>query len=369
MFFKEGYLKLKNFIAARATSSAWRWSFFCVAFLVLLWLGILIGLWLARPTIPAEVSPPEDIPPASVTTTVPMVARPLDGVLLPASDYTGQSWPLAVMMDNLIDARPQYGISQALLVIEAPVEGPITRFLAFFDSAQKVSSIGPVRSARPYFAEWAAELGALYVHSGGSPEALRNLSARAYDLTGLNEFSNGQYFWRSKQRYAPHNLITSNEELSQALADKNLTSTPPDFTIWRFQDAPTSTTATSAVAVKIPYNQAENMVAWQYIPETNTYQRHQGGKPHLDSDHNPILASNIVVQWTKMTVIDSVGRRRLTTTGTGLAWIFQNGQKTIGTWNKSKNGRTRFLDASGQEIIFNRGATWIEVVGDNTPVE
>ncbi|MFH1713205.1 MAG: DUF3048 domain-containing protein, partial [Candidatus Jacksonbacteria bacterium] len=41
---------------------------------------------------------------------------------------------LAIMIDNGIGAGKPYGLSQADLLIEAPVEGGITRFLAFFDS-------------------------------------------------------------------------------------------------------------------------------------------------------------------------------------------------------------------------------------------
>src|SRR3989304_3238868 len=69
--------------------------------------------------------------------------------------------PLAIMIDNLATARPQVGLVKADLVFEAVAEGGITRFLAVF-WRNKPGRIMPVRSARVYYMDWAAELDALY---------------------------------------------------------------------------------------------------------------------------------------------------------------------------------------------------------------
>ena len=97
------------------------------------------------------------------------VRRPLDGLMV--KPEIASLRPYAVMIDNLAAARPQFGLSAASLVYEAPAEGGITRYLAIFSADQTSSQIGPVRSARAYFLNWAKELGATYVHVGGSPEA------------------------------------------------------------------------------------------------------------------------------------------------------------------------------------------------------
>jgi hypothetical protein len=73
--------------------------------------------------------------------------------------------PLAVMFDNFVDARPQVGIEKADLVFEVVAEGGITRFLGVFWRGEP-GRIVPVRSARVYYLDWAAELDAIYVHWG-----------------------------------------------------------------------------------------------------------------------------------------------------------------------------------------------------------
>ncbi|OQX70960.1 hypothetical protein B6D52_03035, partial [Candidatus Parcubacteria bacterium 4484_255] len=65
--------------------------------------------------------------------------------------------PIAIIIDNLSSSWPLFGLNKALVVYEAPVEADITRLLAIFSQDSLPQKIGPVRSARPYFADWAAE--------------------------------------------------------------------------------------------------------------------------------------------------------------------------------------------------------------------
>src|SRR3989344_6912600 len=88
--------------------------------------------------------------------------------------------PLAVMVENHPDARPQSGLSEADIVYETLAEGGITRFLVLFQS-RAANEIGSVRSARDYFAEIANEWGALYAHVGGSNEVIANLKKGIYE--------------------------------------------------------------------------------------------------------------------------------------------------------------------------------------------
>jgi hypothetical protein len=100
------------------------------------------------------------------------------------------------MIDNSVFARPPSALSRAGLVYEAEVEGNATRLMAIFSSGKDLNEIGPVRSARPYFIEWAKEFGAPYVHCGGSPEALAILAKGG--IIDINEFYGGAYFWRDE---------------------------------------------------------------------------------------------------------------------------------------------------------------------------
>ena len=86
-------------------------------------------------------------------------------------DANSKSRPYAVMINNISVARPlQSGLQDAYLMYEIIVEGGETRLMALFKGAD-VDKIGPVRSARHYFIDYAMENDAIYVHFGQSPQA------------------------------------------------------------------------------------------------------------------------------------------------------------------------------------------------------
>src|SRR5258708_23201857 len=120
--------------------------------------------------------------------------------------------PFVVVIENFLDSRPQSGLSQADIVYEALAEGGITRFLAVFQS-QNAASIGPVRSARTYFNDWAQELGAIYAHVGGNSDALYYIKKGIPGVSDADQFFNDPYFKRISSRPLPLNTYTSSDKL------------------------------------------------------------------------------------------------------------------------------------------------------------
>lgn len=53
------------------------------------------------------------------------------------------------MLNNLKEALPQLGQSQADIIYECLAEGGITRMMGVYQSVEGVGMIGSVRSARP----------------------------------------------------------------------------------------------------------------------------------------------------------------------------------------------------------------------------
>lgn len=74
--------------------------------------------------------------------------------------------PVAVMVNNHEAARPQYGIAQADILYEIPVEGDITRLMALYADYTKVPQICPIRSCRYYFPALSQGYDAFYVNWG-----------------------------------------------------------------------------------------------------------------------------------------------------------------------------------------------------------
>lgn len=262
-----------------------------------------------------------------------------------------------VMIENSSEAWPLVGLNEAFLVIEAPVEGNIPRFVVFLSEENETEKIGPVRSARPYYLDWNDELDAVYAHVGGSPEALDLI--HEYGTIDLNEFFQGEYFYRWGARYAPHNAYTTMDDLRNALDE--LEPETPAYDSWLFQDGEPSGEAKS---LSVDWTTASAYdVAWDYDAEQNVYVRKQGGTGLFLESYASATADNVVVMESDITVVDDVGRRHIRTLGEGSAMIAQNGQVIVATWKKeTRTDRLRFYDESGNEIAMNSGKTWIEVV-------
>ncbi len=329
-----------------------------------------------------DASKGSDETPVAGAPSEPAFRNPLSG-LSALSAPSALPRVYAVMIDNSVDAWPQSGIDKAFLVIEAPVEAAIPRFEAFFSADAKVDKIGPVRSARPYFVDWASEFDALYAHVGGSNDALALIgSTGTFDL---NEFSHGNSFWRSADRSAPHNAYTSTDLLAAAVAKAEEKGTASDvlYGVWKFKDGAkafvmpgSSDAAPDAVwqnSISVRFNSDLYVATWTYDPATNTYLRSQGGRKTVMQDGTRVSANNVAVIVTDVSVLDAVGRRKIRTTGEGNAWVVQDGATIDATWKKSSaSERLAFYDKDGNEIAMNAGNTWIEVAqdeGDVTVVE
>lgn len=288
-----------------------------------------------------------------------MQARKLDGIVV--DEEYADLFPVAVMVENMVSARPQSGLREAGVVYEALAEGGITRFMAVYATNEPISAIGPVRSARPYYLDWANEYGALYAHIGGSPQAIAEIKSKG--IFDLNQFFNSQYFWRDTKRAAPHNLYTSSEKLVFAQRDTDAP-TSGDYASWTFKDdAAIADRPTDEKTIEIDFSSFSYKVKYIYDRENNVYARTQAGEPHVDTAGKQITPKNVVVQFTVTSLADNEGRLSMKTTGEGRAIIFRDGIATEGRWKKDDSeSRTVLLDADGKPIELNRGSTWIEIV-------
>jgi hypothetical protein len=289
------------------------------------------------------------------------VPSPLSGI------YTEQEKvlrrPIAIMLDNQSKARPQAGLDQAEIVYEALAEGGITRYMAMF-LMNGPESIGPVRSARPYFIEKALEYDALYVHVGGSPQAFIDIKdLKVADIDAMSR--DGSIFWRKNHKKAPHNMYTSINALRKAAQNSGY-KTEGDFSPFVFNLEDKDINGSSVSYIEIPYFK-DYHPSFQYNVNDKKYDRYINEKPHLDEiSKTHLQAKNIIIQKCDTEVIDSVGRLEMTVTGTGTGYFITNGKMIEITWEKkARKARTKYFDKSGEEIHLNPGVTWVEL----TPIK
>lgn len=281
----------------------------------------------------------------------------LNGIQI-ADQAKQKSLVTAIMIENSPDARPQSGLAQAEVVYEAIAEGGITRFLALYQQ-HKPQLIGPVRSVRMYYLDWLAPYQPSVAHVGGSSAALAEV--RNGNYRDIDQFFNGAYYWRSTDRYAPHNVYTSFEKLDAINAKKGYTSS--EFTSFARTDGVPAKTQ-DATSVDVTISSALFNSHYDYDMATNTYKRSQGGAPHLDREDGQIAPSSVVVMNVDMSLIMQDGYREdIATSGSGKAYVFQNGTVQSVTWQKAdRTSPLRLIDEAGKDISLVRGQSWITAV-------
>jgi len=289
------------------------------------------------------------------------VVAPLTGELVDPSVITKR--PIAVIIENYTDARPQSGYNDADIVYETLAEGGITRTLAIFQSKAS-TEIGPVRSARPYFIDWLTEYSALFAHVGGSYAGLNLI--QQIKVPDLNQFYNATAYWRSSDREAPHNVYTTTDKLYAAAKANGLeiTATVPAFNFKKDADIKQRS---ASEKVDIDFSYSDYHVTYNYDSVSNTYLRSIAGVIAKDKNTGVQIApKNVIVELTPISsYTDPTGEpaENITTIGTGKGILFQDGKATQITWSKSsREARTKYLDINGRDCQLNPGQTWIEVV-------
>jgi hypothetical protein len=363
--------------------------------------GVGVGVFAAVGASKPSASPSHDPGPAAAASTTPGATRsdaPTSGgpsasatvtpnptpsatpVLVPApltgelvSPEVAARHPIAVMIDDHGGARPQSGFTSASVVWQAPAEGGIPRYMMIFQD-KIPTDVGGVRSSRYYFITWAAEWRAVYVHSGGSPQALQTLRSKGNGqwVYNADEFRWGGFFRRVKQFSAPHNLYTTGKQLrtlATRLSAKDV-ATPP---VWTFGPARAYGQRPEGGRIETAYSY--NRIRYDYDRATNTYLRTVTGPgAQVDAANGQRVApTNVVVMLMKFGSLgDDTSHHRLEAqvVGKGPAWIATNGTTIKGIWKKdSVTGPTRFFDAAGKPVTLTVGQTFVQVMQTGTTVK
>ncbi len=278
---------------------------------------------------------------------------------------------LAVVIDNEEEARPQAGLERADVVVELPIEGGITRFIAII-SREDSDLVGPVRSARPHFVELAGEYKAILVHAGGSEEALQKIATEEPDH--LDQIYGGYQvaaaFWRTPDQRKPHNLFTSYDTLRRVAKQlkMNITFLPPQRLLLS-QDA--EVTGEEVEDLHIFYSHKSYLVRFVFNKEKGIFERFisDKDKPHLNAAGEQLTAANVLVQFAPYRYKDGDGHLQLIMDGEGEALIFRAGKVIKGRWEKTPGNLTKFTDEKGTVVPLLEGPTWIEVVPQGSRVD
>ncbi len=275
---------------------------------------------------------------------------------------------VAVMFDNHPSARWQAGLKDAEIIYEFQVEAPYTRYLGLY-LINDPEALGSIRSARPYFVTKVLEFDAIYVRAGGSEEAKHDIKdLNLADIDSLS--SSSKVFWRNNNKKMPHNLYTSMEVIRKTQENRGYRMNG-DIPVIDFNEEDTDLSGCfTAKDIFIDYK-GGNTTGYKYNEENRVYLRQKDGKDHIDEiDESQLYAKNIIIQEVNTKVIDNVGRLQINLIGEGNGTYFTNGKGINITWvKKDRKGKTTYYKEDGQELIFNPGITWIQMVSPKTIVE
>jgi hypothetical protein len=302
----------------------------------------------------------------TTTTTKPhhVPVCPLTGSA-PRDGHVPQRAALAVKVENLAQARPQWGLEAADIVFEEPVEGGITRFIAVYQ-CHVTARIEPVRSARLVDAAILEPLGhVLFAYSGAIQPVVDQVDSATSLLEDVGANKAPGAYYRDPTRLEPHNLATSTAALWSAAATFRYPSTPPR-PLFKYGDLPAGGTAISAVHIYFPLD----VTTWTWKASRDRWVRYYSDTgPAIQGDNIQISAANVVVmrvhEYPTQYVEDPTGalEQDLHLTGTGLAWVFRNGVEMKGTWDRPTLAQpATFAEADGTAITLAPGNTWEELL-------
>lgn len=318
--------------------------------------------------------------------------------------FSGTDRPIAVMIDNNVYAFPHAGLSKAYMVYEIIVEGGETRLMALFKGVN-LEKIGPVRSSRHYFLDFALENDAIYVHYGWSPKAESNI--KSMGINNINGITDSDVFWRVKDKSAPHNAVTSTENILKFAKEKGYRTTSSATSVLNYsveevnlgaeatQESINNTNTNSTLAISntssnlnvtskstlnvfdatkitVPFSDA-TISKWTYDEQTKTYYRTSKNKQETELDTGEAVKfKNIIIEFIKNTKLDDTenkDRQEINTVGTFDGYYITNGKAIkIKASKTSRVGKTVYTDENGNNLKVNDGNTFVEICPINAKV-
>uniref|UniRef100_A0A7C5URN4 DUF3048 domain-containing protein n=1 Tax=candidate division CPR3 bacterium TaxID=2268181 RepID=A0A7C5URN4_UNCC3 len=321
------------------------------------------------------------------------VENPINGmpILKSRKKEIEERVPLCVIIENLPDARPQYGLYDADMVYEAVAEGGITRFMAVFWS-KDVQKIMPIRSARKYYVDWVTDIkDCVFYHIGEAVSTDPDVGVRqAVNKYGIKEIRD-TLFWRDadclKKKNVEHCAYTNTETLWKKTEELGWKGALDNIEAYIFKHDKDPIISHAGIkdfsseshqihlTLSHPYKTIGYHIVWVYDPQSNSYQRYHGVFNNKDPLKDPISgnivsAKNVAIIRTDVTFTGDIkNRNEVKVIGSGSGWILIDGKIVEARWEKKDiNKRTKFFDLEGNEFRFNRGQLWIQAMPKDVPI-
>jgi hypothetical protein len=301
------------------------------------------------------------------------VACPFNGLIVDDPTVVERT-PLAVQIENHPAARPTSNLTRADMVVEAPVEGDITRYTAIFLCRATEGLTGPVRSGRYYLIDLWQDMHVLPYFFGSSSEAIaRYVNAGMPFVNGISGGWPG--FQRAGTNVAPHNLYSDIEAVRDAFGSHErldgvaarVGELRPPF---RFNTVGSVPPGRAVATLEIRTNSYWRF-GWRWDASIGAWRRLEAGVDHIDAaTGEPITAVSVIVQRVEQEIVyddpDPGGntRRYQHLVGEGPATLYVGGEAIALHWSRpTADDQTTWTYAdSGRPVVLPAGQVWWQIV-------
>jgi Protein of unknown function (DUF3048) N-terminal domain/Protein of unknown function (DUF3048) C-terminal domain len=298
---------------------------------------------------------------------------PLNGADL-ANEKVLRRPALAVQIDAHPDALPTRNLSRADMVVEATVEGDVTRYTGIYLCRKTFGLTGPVRSGRYYLIDLWQDMRVLPFFFGSSSEAIHRYQ-RAH-MPFVNGIS-GRWPWfrRVCCNVAPHNLYAEINRVRRAfgrgneldaLAARVRRLRPP----FHFDEKVRLPEGRRLHRIEIWTNDYWHF-GWSWRDRELGWERSDGGVKHVDAATGyAIRVTTVLVQRVRQSIVytdpDPAGnpRRAQHLVGRGKGTLYVHGRAIAVRWVRpTREARTTWrYERSGRRVILPPGTVWWEIV-------
>ena len=323
-------------------------------------------------TVPStEATDPSTEPtePSTEPSTQPAVTvhrNPLNGTVLDAP-FTGRV--VAVMHNNISQAMPQVGISQADIHYEVLAEGGITRNILLYSDISKAPTLGTIRSARPYYVQIAASYDAIYVHAGGSTDAINLISHYGLDDMDALKGSATNYFyrdsWRAENKGYEHSLMIDSEDILACAKKLEYPLERPDGVDFGLQFAEdVALDGQDVTSIKVQFSKYGKTTTFKYYGDENLYYARQHGDAYIDGNtYQQISFTNVLVLVADTTTNSDNYTLTIDLVGEGEGWFSCGGKTVPIRWSRdSETGPFAYTLEDGTPVTFGVGRSFVAIV-------
>ncbi len=297
---------------------------------------------------------------------VESIEQPIDNQIIEKEkidivDVNSNTRPFAVVINNAtVAVKVQQGLQDAYMVYEIPVEGNMTRLLAFYKDIDDLK-IGTIRSARHNFLDYVFEQDAIFVHWGWSHYAKRQIeSMNVETLNGLYDSS----FWRENPENLAleHTGYTSLKKSRDLASKKGFSLTTDKGLVLNYSLVEVNLDGQIANKIYIPSSNVSN-TSYEYDSDKKVYLRSVNGNKHIDyQTKKQYTAKNIIIQKINTKMASDNYYWELETTGSGDGMYITNGHAIPIKWSKENRlAKTKYTYLNGDEVKLNDGNTYIQL--------